>query len=153
MVGTVGASPQAAASPKPARPTAQPARTSVHAAGRGGRGDRHLTHRQWHGCLFLSIDRDLEAIGPGMRERHVEYEDGTRLDIGHTCGRLGERNVAVAAQDFRSEEHTSELQSQSNLVCRLLLEKKKQTQHVYCMGLLMTCNSFRNGGQLQNTSI
>src|SRR2546430_5498484 len=30
-------------------------------------------------------------------------------------------------QDFRSEEHTSELQSQSNLVCRLLLEKKKIT--------------------------
>src|SRR2546430_10028308 len=32
--------------------------------------------------------------------------------------------------EFRSEEHTSELQSQSNLVCRLLLEKKKQTDHV-----------------------
>src|SRR2546430_12977126 len=30
------------------------------------------------------------------------------------------------APDFRSEEHTSELQSQSNLVCRLLLEKKKR---------------------------
>src|SRR2546427_2933555 len=29
---------------------------------------------------------------------------------------------------FRSEEHTSELQSQSNLVCRLLLEKKKTLQ-------------------------
>src|SRR2546430_11651129 len=29
----------------------------------------------------------------------------------------------------RSEEHTSELQSQSNLVCRLLLEKKKKQQH------------------------
>src|SRR2546427_4088647 len=29
----------------------------------------------------------------------------------------------------RSEEHTSELQSQSNLVCRLLLEKKKKKQH------------------------
>src|SRR5688572_31322015 len=29
-------------------------------------------------------------------------------------------------QDRRSEEHTSELQSQSNLVCRLLLEKKKK---------------------------
>src|SRR2546430_16981658 len=29
----------------------------------------------------------------------------------------------------RSEEHTSELQSQSNLVCRLLLEKKKRTPH------------------------
>src|SRR2546427_3277217 len=29
---------------------------------------------------------------------------------------------------YRSEEHTSELQSQSNLVCRLLLEKKKNAQ-------------------------
>src|SRR2546430_6363715 len=34
---------------------------------------------------------------------------------------------AITASDFtRSEEHTSELQSQSNLVCRLLLEKKKK---------------------------
>src|SRR2546427_7070893 len=33
--------------------------------------------------------------------------------------------VARVARDGRSEEHTSELQSQSNLVCRLLLEKKK----------------------------
>src|SRR5688572_31706895 len=32
----------------------------------------------------------------------------------------------VKLQDLRSEEHTSELQSQSNLVCRLLLEKKKK---------------------------
>src|SRR2546430_12033245 len=31
----------------------------------------------------------------------------------------------------RSEEHTSELQSQSNLVCRLLLEKKKYTLPIY----------------------
>src|SRR2546430_5061303 len=30
---------------------------------------------------------------------------------------------------LRSEEHTSELQSQSNLVCRLLLEKKKKKKH------------------------
>src|SRR2546430_13261203 len=34
------------------------------------------------------------------------------------------RNVGVQREE-RSEEHTSELQSQSNLVCRLLLEKKK----------------------------
>src|SRR5688572_31842545 len=31
----------------------------------------------------------------------------------------------------RSEEHTSELQSQSNLVCRLLLEKKKKLNYLY----------------------
>src|SRR5256885_12828724 len=49
----------------------------------------------------------------------------------------GTRTVAVLADDRgtssvapqRSEEHTSELQSPCNLVCRLLLEKKKQTSH------------------------
>src|SRR2546430_8975273 len=35
-------------------------------------------------------------------------------------------SVAAATLQYRSEEHTSELQSQSNLVCRLLLEKKKK---------------------------
>src|SRR2546430_7509796 len=35
--------------------------------------------------------------------------------------------VNIARVCVRSEEHTSELQSQSNLVCRLLLEKKKKT--------------------------
>src|SRR2546427_10811890 len=44
----------------------------------------------------------------------------------------GSREAAMAAKSgggraARSEEHTSELQSQSNLVCRLLLEKKKKT--------------------------
>src|SRR2546428_6201894 len=34
--------------------------------------------------------------------------------------------VSPAASEIRSEEHTSELQSRSDLVCRLLLEKKKK---------------------------
>src|SRR2546430_7800608 len=38
-------------------------------------------------------------------------------------------SVSVAPAALRSEEHTSELQSQSNLVCRLLLEKKKNIRH------------------------
>src|SRR2546430_13743356 len=37
-------------------------------------------------------------------------------------------NVAVYVAELRSEEHTSELQSQSNLVCRLLLEKKNNNK-------------------------
>src|SRR5688572_30938034 len=37
----------------------------------------------------------------------------------------------VAAARGRSEEHTSELQSQSNLVCRLLLEKKKNKKDIH----------------------
>src|SRR2546430_4300366 len=39
--------------------------------------------------------------------------------------------VAGSISPARSEEHTSELQSQSNLVCRLLLEKKKKHTHVH----------------------
>src|SRR2546430_6492609 len=37
-------------------------------------------------------------------------------------------SVAASEGNHRSEEHTSELQSQSNIVCRLLLEKKKRKQ-------------------------
>src|SRR3989475_9050073 len=39
----------------------------------------------------------------------------------------------AARPSRRSEEHTSELQSQSNLVCRLLLEKKKKKKKSYCI--------------------
>src|SRR2546430_6900377 len=39
------------------------------------------------------------------------------------------RRVVDVYGAVRSEEHTSELQSQSNLVCRLLLEKKKKKHH------------------------
>src|SRR3989475_7395691 len=49
--------------------------------------------------------RAVVAVGGGERRRHLP---GAHLHAP------------------RSEEHTSELQSQSNLVCRLLLEKKKQ---------------------------
>src|SRR5688572_30918957 len=40
----------------------------------------------------------------------------------------GASRLAICLNCTRSEEHTSELQSQSNLVCRLLLEKKKKKQ-------------------------
>src|SRR2546430_13692077 len=39
--------------------------------------------------------------------------------------------ATLDAKPARSEEHTSELQSQSNLVCRLLLEKKKKNTKIY----------------------
>src|SRR2546427_889886 len=41
------------------------------------------------------------------------------------------RHTAGPGLHPRSEEHTSELQSQSNLVCRLLLEKKKLTRSMF----------------------
>src|SRR2546430_10529893 len=49
--------------------------------------------------------------------------DGRRAGIVAAFG-IGAGTLAHIAALARSEEHTSELQSQSNLVCRLLLEKK-----------------------------
>src|SRR5438034_4274133 len=46
------------------------------------------------------------------------------------CNRVLEAIVVGSALPFRSEEHTSELQSHSDLVCRLLLEKKKTKQRI-----------------------
>src|SRR2546430_10156888 len=50
-------------------------------------------------------------------------------DMGEMAGFLREQRKIVCKPLDRSEEHTSELQSQSNLVCRLLLEKKKKDNH------------------------
>src|SRR5206468_12221289 len=51
-----------------------------------------------------------------------------QLGVGHALRALGEKRGRELHDLFkacRSEEHTSELQSRSDLVCRLLLEKKK----------------------------
>src|SRR2546428_4212675 len=50
--------------------------------------------------------------------------DYSRLSVGVY------RRAACEILERRSEEHTSELQSRSDLVCRLLLEKKKQIKHI-----------------------
>src|SRR2546426_2765938 len=47
------------------------------------------------------------------------------------CVRQGDRAAGPRSQATRSEEHTSELQSPCNLVCRLLLEKKKTHRFIY----------------------
>src|SRR2546430_10854026 len=63
---------------------------------------------------------DVEARGTPARlgQRASEKIDRRAVArVGHS--------VPVLTDAVRSEEHTSELQSQSNLVCRLLLEKKK----------------------------
>src|SRR5260221_10257866 len=58
-------------------------------------------------------------------------EDFAARRVQKTIKYYSEGNLGVcpAAQRERSEEHTSELQSHSDLVCRLLLEKKKQSPH------------------------
>src|SRR2546427_9442734 len=62
--------------------------------------------------------------GGGLHRGPVAHAAVTSV----TPRRTASRALTQALESSRrSEEHTSELQSQSNLVCRLLLEKKKQT--------------------------
>src|SRR5689334_24249993 len=65
--------------------------------------------------LFRSVIKAAE------RPRHAQLLG--QQDQAHELRRAGHRDRSNAA--VRSEEHTSELQSQFHLVCRLLLEKKK----------------------------
>src|SRR6266478_6890450 len=70
----------------------------------------------------LRPDREVDAGRSGRSRRRDK-----RWPIARSPG---------SAREDRSEEHTSELQSQSNLVCRLLLEKKKKKKILYPLSLL-----------------
>src|SRR2546430_10964339 len=73
--------------------------------------------------LFRSWTSSAELRTPSRIRRAAS-------DADSQCRVL--RSIAWAATGSeRSEEHTSELQSQSNLVCRLLLEKKKKNSSEY----------------------
>src|SRR2546427_6786375 len=70
----------------------------------------------------LSLHDALPICARGPRPLR-EHPRDDRLDARPREWRLADQHLVQ-----RSEEHTSELQSQSNLVCRLLLEKKKNKQ-------------------------
>src|SRR5438034_2897543 len=81
---------------------------------------------------YTTLFRSRDALGDdvvvtrGDEDVGLDFDrlwcDVVAFDDAVATGRLGEA--------LRSEEHTSELQSHSDLVCRLLLEKKKR-QHSY----------------------
>src|SRR2546427_3636490 len=72
---------------------------------------------------FHTLDRWLYNVGVLLSPPEADVIVGVDLD-GFLWARSRRRPFVVMLK--RSEEHTSELQSQSNLVCRLLLEKKKK---------------------------
>src|SRR5688500_20218111 len=81
--------------------------------------------------FFFSRDgdpRDLHSF-PTRRSsdlRYVEIGDGRHVRVDSFVIPLTELKRGAGDTILRSEEHTSELQSPCNLVCRLLLEKKKK---------------------------
>src|SRR2546422_5799073 len=89
-------------------------------------------HGQGHETTFAQIVADHLGVTPD----DVVVVHGDTRSGPEGFGTFGSRSVAlgggalarVAGDVRRSEEHTSELQSRLHLVCRLLLEKKKNTQ-------------------------
>src|SRR2546426_1051466 len=81
------------------------------------------------------VPHDLVRDG-ATRERHFHHAPargfhGLARRLAHFVGLAGrDADPPLPIADRRSEEHTSELQSPCNLVCRLLLEKKKKTSHL-----------------------
>src|SRR2546430_482132 len=80
---------------------------------------REQPHAQ---AIVISGSPSVDGAITALRHGAVDFltKPFTAKDLSERVGR------ALKRQAVRSEEHTSELQSQSNLVCRLLLEKKKQ---------------------------
>src|SRR5688572_31320602 len=71
----------------------------------------------------------MEGLIEEANELITEKPDPDVLDAGLIAAAQHVEHYEMAGYGcVRSEEHTSELQSQSNLVCRLLLEKKKKIQ-------------------------
>src|SRR5688572_31357195 len=74
--------------------------------------------------LFRSVSESSTGPQPGSCHRRVR--------VSSVANSLSSASTwePVSLFSSRSEEHTSELQSQSNLVCRLLLEKKKKINSI-----------------------
>src|SRR5258706_10252880 len=81
-----------------------------------GQGSPAVREHEFH-------SRKFEEVPGEEQPRHRDRGVGEPADRVH---QIVVRKPRLAAQEHRSEEHTSELQSLTNLVCRLLLEKKKK---------------------------
>src|SRR5688572_27317278 len=81
----------------------------------------HFVEAQILESIGIDYIDESEVLTPADEEHHILKHN---FKVPFVCGC---RNIGEALRRIgeRSEEHTSELQSQSNLVCRLLLEKKK----------------------------
>src|SRR3712207_8272883 len=80
--------------------------------------------------LFRSAHDGIDLDAGIRRERALDervFEPGCPFDHEQPALAAGRADEDAAPVVLRSEEHTSELQSRQYLVCRLLLEKKKNT--------------------------
>src|SRR2546427_3107513 len=83
-----------------------------------------------------------------FRSRHVLFEKHQLPVLKRTKTGASTDYDVLEQLAARSEEHTSELQSQSNLVCRLLLEKKNEPCLVIPEPLMALCVVYHSGLRL-----
>src|SRR2546426_2351455 len=78
-----------------------------------------------------SVVKEIERAGRKAIAIQADATDAGAVEaaVEKTVATFGRLDVLVNNAGTRSEEHTSELQSPCNLVCRLLLEKKKKKAH------------------------
>src|SRR5260370_27009843 len=79
---------------------------------------------EYYGRGLLARGVDYDAIPPYLEDASDPLDSDGMVALPQRPG-LGHRINWDYVNEHRSEEHTSELQSHLNLVCRLLLEKKK----------------------------
>src|SRR2546427_4615759 len=116
------------------------------------RADEPMTKTQGDAILdeLRQIKKLLERMPPAPSAAAAPRAD-ERVKVGlGTAPSIGRSDAPVVMVEFtdyqcpfcqRSEEHTSELQSQSNLVCRLLLEKKKKKNLTHKHSTLSTTHT------------
>src|SRR3712207_7522181 len=85
--------------------------------------------------LFRSPAARPDAATLDERLHQISAAPGARSTGVSGVARATGAARAAGAAGVRSEEHTSELQSRQYLVCRLLLEKKKQKQKLHMINL------------------
>src|SRR5256885_9262165 len=74
-----------------------------------------------------SLNKDYSILGCIIEEGAAEFVPASQSDsLAPKTHHRTTNHDLVLPSEYRSEEHTSELQSPCNLVCRLLLEKKKR---------------------------
>src|SRR5256885_4973759 len=99
---------------RPPRPTPFPYTPLFRSLALQAPADHNLFDERWP----FAADGSVRIVNPAGRIRVIGWDVDSLAVSGRGPGTL-------AAPGTRSEEHTSELQSPCNLVCRLLLEKKK----------------------------
>src|SRR5438105_10891838 len=98
----------------------------------------HCVDRSGSAALFAHYSATIDIYTLSLHDALPIFV-GSRVFVGSNDGRLYELDLATGTKKwefdtgaavefpfFRSEEHTSELQSRVDIVCRLLLEKKKR---------------------------